>query len=58
MVEGAFQRARGILSRNRPLLDESAKALLARETLADAELAAVLGKVRPEEPKIAAATAL
>jgi cell division protease FtsH len=58
MVEGAFQRARGILSRNRPLLDESAKALLARETLADADLAAVLGKVRPEEPKIAAATAL
>jgi cell division protease FtsH len=58
LVEAAFQRARGVLQKNRPLLEESARALLQRETLADAELGAVLGKVRPEEPRIAAATAM
>jgi cell division protease FtsH len=58
IVQGAFERARGILIRNRPLLDESARSLLAKETLADGELAAVLGKVRPEEPRVAAATSL
>ncbi len=57
MVEGAFERARGVLSRNRPLLDESAKALLAQETLSDKDLAALLGRVRQEEPRIAAAKA-
>ena len=37
-------------ARNRALLDESARELLARETLADAELAAVLGRVpQPQE---------
>ncbi len=55
IVEGTFERARGVLQRNRALLDESARALLARETLSDGELAEVLGKVRPEEPRIAAA---
>jgi len=57
MVERAFDRARGILARNKALLEESAKALLAKETLADTELAAVLGKVAADEPRIAAATA-
>jgi len=41
--------------RNRPILEEGAKALLAKETLADAELSAVLEKVTGEEPRIAAA---
>jgi cell division protease FtsH len=57
-VQAQFERAREILSRNRPLLEEGAKALLAKETLADVELAAVLQKVRREEPRVAAASAL
>ena len=57
IVEGAFQRARGVLQKNRALLDESARTLLERETLADSDLAAVLGKVHAEEPRIAAARA-
>ncbi|BDG03377.1 ATP-dependent zinc metalloprotease FtsH [Anaeromyxobacter oryzae] len=55
LVENAFQRARGILTANRNLLDESARVLLAKETLAGAELEAVLGKVRAEGPRVAAA---
>jgi cell division protease FtsH len=55
IVVAQFERARGVLQRNRALLDESAKALLAKETLADKELAAVLGKVSRDEPRIAAA---
>jgi cell division protease FtsH len=58
IVEAAFERARGILARNRALLEEGAKTLLARETLAEADLAAVLGRVRAEEPRIAAAKVL
>jgi cell division protease FtsH len=58
IVQGAFERARDILLRNRGLLDESARSLLSRETLADGELAAVLGKVRREETAVAAATSL
>jgi cell division protease FtsH len=57
IVESAFQRARAVLQKNRALLDESARSLLERETLADGELAAVLGKVSAEEPRIAAAVA-
>jgi len=55
IVDAAFERARAILTRNRPILEEGAKALLAKETLADAELSAVLEKVTGEEPRIAAA---
>jgi cell division protease FtsH len=58
IVQGAFERARGILAENRALLDESARSLLAKETLADGELAAVLGKVRREGTPVAAATSL
>jgi cell division protease FtsH len=57
LVEGAFQRARALLARNRTLLDESAKELLAKETLAGAELAAVLGRVRADDGRVAAAVA-
>jgi cell division protease FtsH len=49
MVASAFARARAILLRNRSVLDAGAKTLLERETLADADLAAILGTVRPEE---------
>jgi cell division protease FtsH len=55
IVDGAFERARAILIENRPLLEESARELLAKETLADQELAKVLGRVRPRAPTIAAA---
>jgi len=58
IVDAAFERARAILTRNRPILEEGAKALLAKETLADAELSAVLEKVTGEEPRIAAAAAV
>jgi len=58
IVSAQFERARVILARNRALLDESAKALLAKETLADKELAAVLGKVSRDEPRIAAAASV
>jgi cell division protease FtsH len=57
LVDSAFQRARAILIRNRPLLDEGARALLASETLAGGELAGMLARVRPEEPRVAAASA-
>ena len=55
LVEGAFARARGILVKNRGLLEESARDLLVKETLSGKELDVVLGKVRGEEPRIAAA---
>jgi cell division protease FtsH len=58
IVQAAFERARGVLARNRALLDESAKDLLAKETLAEGELAAVLGRVLPEERRVAAATSV
>jgi cell division protease FtsH len=58
IVDAAFERAQTILTRNRPILEEGAKALLAKETLADAELSAVLEKVIGEEPRIAAAAAV
>ncbi len=58
IVASAFQRASAVLARNRALLDESARSLLEKETLADGELAAILSRVQPEErgPRIAAAS--
>jgi len=56
LVDGAFQRARTLLVKNRALLEESAKDLLVKESLAGPELATLLGKVRGEEPRIAAAS--
>jgi cell division protease FtsH len=58
IVDAAFERARAILARNRALLDEGAKALLAKESLADTELSELLTKVIGDEPRIAAAAAL
>jgi len=59
IVESAAARARAVLTANRALLDEGARDLLARETLGDTELAALLGRVRPEDrqPQVAAASA-
>jgi cell division protease FtsH len=57
LVEGAFRRARAILTANAAVLEESAKELLSKETLAGAALATVLARVRPEAvPVVAAAT--
>ena len=55
-VETAFQRARAVIVANRAALEDSARELLQRETLADAALAAVLARVRPPEARVAAAS--
>jgi len=47
LVESARGRARRILEGNRALLEEGSRELLARETLADGELAGILGRVVP-----------
>jgi cell division protease FtsH len=39
LIDGAFRVASGILERNRPILEASARELLARETLGMEELA-------------------
>ena len=54
LVQAAFARARAILVTNRAVLDESARELLARETLADGPLAALLARVQPEGPRLVA----
>jgi len=49
IVQAGFVCASDILATNRELLDRTAQALLAKETLDEAELAAlVVGLVRPE----------
>ena len=53
LVDGAFQRARVLLLQNRDLLESGARRLLEQETLADADLAEVLGRVRGEAAKAA-----
>jgi cell division protease FtsH len=53
LVDGAFQRARELLMQNRDLLEEGARRLLEKETLADSDLAAVLGRVRVEARRAA-----
>jgi cell division protease FtsH len=58
LVEAQFQRAREILVRNRAVLDDGARTLLERETLADRELHAVLDRVANDERRIAAASAI
>jgi cell division protease FtsH len=50
IVDAAFDRARGVLEHNRPILEESAQALLERETLTEADLAPIFEKVElPDE---------
>ena len=55
LVEGAQARARRILEANRGLLEEGAKELLAKETLADAALQALLRRVAMSTPEPRAA---
>jgi cell division protease FtsH len=45
LVEEAFERALAILERNRPLLEEGARLLLEKETLAEADLGALFDRV-------------
>jgi cell division protease FtsH len=55
IVEAQFQRARAVLAANRSALDDAAGKLLVTETLAGAELEAVLRQVGKEQgPRIAA----
>jgi cell division protease FtsH len=56
-VEAAFGRARAVIVANRATLEDAARELLQKETLADAALAAVLARVRPPEPPRMAAAA-
>ena len=46
IVDGAFTKARGILDRNRELLETGARELLEKETLDEASLELLFGKVR------------
>jgi cell division protease FtsH len=54
LVDAAFRRARAILELNRPVLDQGARTLLARETLTGDDLAGLLGGVKREERRAAA----
>jgi len=47
LVEQAFQRARTVLTEQRPLLERAVKLLLEKETLGEADLAALLPARRP-----------
>jgi ATP-dependent Zn protease len=44
IVEEAFRGARGILERNRSLLEEGARLLLEKETLSEGDLERLFGK--------------
>jgi cell division protease FtsH len=57
LVESARGQARRILEANRPLLEEGARTLLAHETLAEGELAALLGRVSSPGARPRAASA-
>ena len=50
LVNGAFTRARAILERNRSTLEASARVLLERETLAEADLRGWFEKVETAAP--------
>ena len=54
LVDAAFRRARAILEGNRPLLDEGALTLLARETLSGDGLSRLLDRVKTDAPRAAA----
>ena len=50
IVDAAFDCARAVLEHNRSILEESARALLERETLTEAELVPFFEKVElPDE---------
>jgi cell division protease FtsH len=47
IVDGAFAKARGILERNRDVLEKGARQLLEKETLDEASLEGLFNEVRP-----------
>ena len=54
LIDEAFRTARGILDRNRPILEASARELLARETLGPEDLARLTAKLdRQDATKLA-----
>jgi len=58
IVDAAFDRARAVLEHNRPILEESARALLEHETLGETELRPFFEKVElPEQAVDAPSTA-
>ena len=50
LIDVAFQTARGILERNRPILEASARELLSRETLGPAELSKLTAGLNRDQP--------
>ena len=50
IVDGALRRARGVLAVHRAVLDEGARLLLARESLAEGELEPLFARVRVDGP--------
>jgi cell division protease FtsH len=51
IVEEAFRKARGVLERNRALLEEGSRLLLEKETLSESDLERLFGKgIVPPEP--------
>ncbi len=50
-IASQFATARRILARNRGLLEEAARTLLAAEALGDEQLAAILGRIQKEEAR-------
>jgi cell division protease FtsH len=55
IVDKAFKRTLALLEQRRPLLEQTAKRLLAKETLDEAELKEMVGAQRPPSEKQAAA---
>ncbi|MEK7691449.1 MAG: cell division protein FtsH, partial [Bdellovibrionota bacterium] len=45
LMDDAYARATSVLTTNRPVLDDSAAALLARETLTESDLAPFFGRL-------------
>ena len=51
IVEDAFRKARGVLERNRAVLEEGARLLLEKETLSEVDLERLFGnRVAPPGP--------
>jgi cell division protease FtsH len=52
IVEDAFRKARGILERNRGVLEKGSRLLLEKETLSEKELEALFAEgIVPHEPE-------
>jgi cell division protease FtsH len=51
IVKSAFERAYGILKRHRDVLEDSARELLKKETLAESDVAAIAKRLAPRGPQ-------